>query len=247
VWYDGGRTYRGNCLKRFARHLFTIAAGLGLLLSLAACALWTRGYFAQDEWRWTSARVEHDVFDKGDAYVARRGRFVTSGRGGVALGQRIYWEAVDPGAAPANSQAVGFDHDAYDAVYPIYPENQRPQEGVQYTLLGFQVRTERESGPNRVPLKRDGQFVTDPHGGFVWLTPRIPLDTRERMIVVPLWAVAVGCAVPPAVWASRYNRRRRIAARRRRGDCLHCGYPLTRGGGHDRWPECGTSTEAAMA
>jgi hypothetical protein len=200
----------------------------------------------QDEWRWTGGRVEHDVFANGDVYLARRGRFLTSGRGGIALGQRISWEAVEHGAA-ADSPEVGFDHDCYSPAYPMYAENERPQSGVQHTLVGFQVRTELGPGPDRVPLRRDGHLVNAPDGDLVWLTPRIPLDTRETMIVLPLWAVAVACAVPPAIWACRYNLRRRASARRRRGDCLHCGYPLARGGGHERCPECGTATRVAMA
>jgi hypothetical protein len=74
--------------------------------------------------------------------------------------------------------------------------------------------------------------------------PRVPLDRREAVVVVPLWAVAVAGSVAPAAWLARHRRRHRTADRRARGACLQCGYDLRSGGGHDRCPECGVATAA---
>jgi hypothetical protein len=94
---------------------------------------------------------------------------------------------------------------------------------------------------------KDGIPVRGDDGRILMASPRVPLDDREAHVVVPLWAVMAVASVVPAAWLARHRRRRGAARRLERGECLHCGYPLRSGGGHDRCPECGRGATAATA
>jgi hypothetical protein len=57
---------------------------------------------------------------------------------------------------------------------------------------------------------------------------------NQRWVTIPLWAIAWLGAIVPAFALKRYLLRRR---RRRRGECLDCGYDLR--ASPERCPECG--------
>ncbi len=59
-------------------------------------------------------------------------------------------------------------------------------------------------------------------------------------VSLPLWAVALAAAAPPAGWLfSLLRKRRNRSARLRNGLCLDCGYDLR--GSPGRCPECGSA------
>src|SRR4051812_38668331 len=80
-------------MRRAARHFFMILAGMSLLLFVAVCALWVRGYFVMDEVAFmlrrqgpprTVVQDGHEVENEGE--LIERGLGMTSSRGRVALG-----------------------------------------------------------------------------------------------------------------------------------------------------------------
>ena len=72
--------------------------------------------------------------------------------------------------------------------------------------------------------------------GFQYLALGNSRAASHRMVIVPIWAVALATAVMPT-W--RLHQRRRLRLRSATGLCLTCGYDL-RGTPH-RCPECGAT------
>lgn len=74
-----------------------------------------------------------------------------------------------------------------------------------------------------------------------WDTTFDGADPPRRAVgaVVPFWAVAGLFAVLPSLWGRGALRRRRRAARVRRGLCAACGYDLR--GARGGCPECGSA------
>jgi hypothetical protein len=71
---------------------------------------------------------------------------------------------------------------------------------------------------------------------YYWFEVRqaAPRPTKAAwQLVVPLWAVLLPTAIPPAAWAWRWRRHRR-----RPGLCRSCGYDLR--ATPERCPECGS-------
>lgn len=66
---------------------------------------------------------------------------------------------------------------------------------------------------------------------------------NARLLLLPLWPIALVTAIPPTLWLRGRSRQRRVAWRRRNQQCVACGYDLRGGGG--TCPECGQQTMAS--
>src|SRR5688572_13300102 len=117
------------------------------------------------------------------------------------------------------------------------------------------ARNEWDERPTEQPERNwsYGEFVDDDEAvgttvlGFRYqrlVEEDTPSNSRwRRGIWVPCSFVAAAAALPPAFWAWRFHRSRRL---RRPGLCLKCGYDLT-GNLSGVCPECGTpSTKPAL-
>lgn len=73
-------------------------------------------------------------------------------------------------------------------------------------------------------------------------TLTLSADTNShQLLVIPYWPIVVLASLLPLWWSASLPAAIRRRLRRRRGQCLRCGYDLR--GGHDLCPECGSPTQ----
>lgn len=221
-------------VKRF----WTVLAFGSLIVALSAAALWVRGCFAQDEWRWTWTTPYPDLFTAGDSFHTHDMLYLTAGKGGLAIGKRAQWN--DPFEPTSRVELWSFDHDRYPAAYPISPPGNAPANGFQSTFVGFQFR--RETFDELNPIFHPGIKLDDHNGIFVAPKPRRSTILHESTITFPLWAVILVFGLPFGVW--QQNQRRRALRALRLGNrlCAECGYDLRSSA--NKCPECGVSPAA---
>ena len=185
-----------SLMRRLGGYIFSLLATVSLLLFLAVCVLWVRGYFVFDQIAVTDRRQGpprtvmedgHEVEEHGEQ--VERAVAVTSGRGRVALGFERSTEI-------QSENPEGFSWDQARPSGPI-----PPQGDGWLNRLGFDF----------VMLYRDfdpGQSSTTVGA------------------VVPSWSAALLTAVLPTIMFARLRKRRLVRRRLASGQCAHCGYDL---------------------
>ena len=208
-------------MRRLARHLFTLAAAVSLLMCAAVCVMWARsngawgdagpsggaGQPKADAVGWTTVRA-----DAGE--TSHRFTGVISFDGGLWLEDtREAYRDLVPLAwvfvGPSPGSRFGYRDDLYPrfALFPV--------AGMVRPLPGFRHATE---------------VVTRP-----------TLRGAHRGTRIPYWALAVAIALLPLAWNRRLRGGRRRARRLGRNRCPACDYDLR--ASPERCPECGATPD----
>ena len=146
----------------------------------------------------------------------------------------VCWDGVFAGggvhflvAESTNGQvALGWETDASEAVSRAL-RRRKPGAQTAPTGMGFRLSSRCRHGALGF-----GWDAYDRMHLFV-VSDGTPAATRERVVVMPHWFVALAFSVPPGIAVARRVRRRR----RPPGLCSACGYDLRATPG--RCPECG--------
>jgi hypothetical protein len=207
------------------RRLLNLLTILSLLLCVMFSALWLRSYWVRDIYSWERNNMHSLADESGDLsakppsrprepYLFRDVSELTCARGGA----RLRWERVELHAfSGVPWPAPGFTHEDRPIV-GTYPSAARPLPTgtwLDWSCAGFEaVAAEQGQRPAATELLR------------TWW--------KERSVTVPLWAITVVTALPPA-----WHLARRARHRRRTTDtpCPSCGYDLR--ATPERCPECG--------
>jgi hypothetical protein len=194
------------------RRVLNLVTALSLLLCVAVCALWVRGYFVADALSWR--RLSTEGMD-----VSQWVGSAHSGLGTIAVAAVTRTEPLAVGAGSA---------------VPV----QKPKR--------FYWLTRRPPLRPAAPAELRGfrSPVLDVVAGSPALSPGVSRSSAWS-VSAPCWVPALALAVPPAVWAARFPRRRLQSRRRRLGLCPSCGYDLRATPG--RCPECGTVSSGRPA
>src|SRR4051794_16906311 len=192
------------------RKLFTFAAGVSALLCVGVCVLWVRSYRVNDVDGW--------YINHWDGLAGKtRAWGICSDSGGLAF--FALNRSFSPGPDPA--RAIEFKgHN---------PELSEP---------GFS-----QTRPCGYPYMRDHRGWGRFGFGLFWGDRPTSYGEYDRtvrndhFIVLPDWFVASMCAMLPVWQVASSVRSRRVAAARRAGLCVACGYDLR--ATPDRCPECG--------
>ena len=203
-------------MRRLARGLFTFSAGVSMVLCVAACVLWVWSYWMLGQWAYVDGGdVGHGTELSMDGAL---------GRGKVLFQyQRSAWDRSvvvngfvrrEPPTGPRGLTGAWYRTES--------GEWTRHFKGLQ--ALWFNYATELEPSSTD-----DSSAFLLPKGQRVSLTRRVNLG-------FPLWSVVAATALLPAVWLLRAQSRRN---RRRRQQCVNCGYDLR--ASPKRCPECGTA------
>ena len=206
-------------MRRLARHLFTLAAAVSLLMCAAVCVMWARsngawgdagpsggaGRPTPDAVGWTTVR-------SGQTQLSHGFTGVISFDGGVWI-EDTRETYLNPATiarlrvAPRGGSRFGYRDDLYPrfALFPV--------AGMVRPLPGFRHATEVVRQPD--------------------------LRGAHRGTRIPYWALAVATALLPLAWNRRLRRDRRRARRLGRNRCPACDYDLR--ASPERCPECGAT------
>lgn len=202
------------------RQIFNFAAVVSLVLCLLCGCVWVRSRFVSDSIEWTA------VQRKGPNIITRTFLVRVRDTGERSSIRFIQKEVIAGGIDPLSMDDV-------------WREKSR-EAGLKY------------SSPSWTDVElRDGNTVWDRLGFYtnsVSVVQRVHgrmnhTIARAQTTAVPLWALPVAASVVPIVWTTFELRRR--GSRRRRGQCIHCGYDLR--ASPDRCPECGMATAKAAS
>lgn len=195
--------------------LLTFLSALSLLLCVASALLWVRSHIINDTFWW--GRVSHNPDGQDSVMLYIRcdwGGFCVARTGG-----HYPKEFLD--AHPNNRSPEGPFRGrrswSASAVYPY--QGRRAGAPVAFRVAGFELTTGLR------PNSKD------------------PFRRHTAAMVVPIWALTVLTALPPAVSLVRRLRRRPLPAGTR--PCPRCNYDLR--ATPDRCPECGTPAGSKKA
>jgi hypothetical protein len=196
-------------MRRLARHLFTFAAALSLLLFVAACVLWVRSHWIYVRWDTYHRSTTHVQRGQARLVCSSSDRWVTVAAGGMQL-RSTSAETSQPFGQPGT-----WDRSEWKLSGGTYPLSRFKPPGLKLAIIcvGFQCVIADYRGPDAL-------------GG--------PMIYKELSVTLPFWFVALMTAVLPVLWFRSSRRRRRV---RRDGLCPNCSYDLR--ASPDRCPECG--------
>jgi hypothetical protein len=198
-------------VNRLLRILFHTATALCLLLCLAALALWIRSHFVTDQFYTHS--FDDERRNNNDITTWRQTLYQSAG-GRLEIGQFLQagdrWQPGHNKTYREVMETLARGNEFYVAT----PAGRRPKYAI------FREGEGSQWGPIRSWAYEGSKTV-----GF-----------DSRALSVPHWTLALILALPPAIWAGLYLRRRR---RHKAGLCPACGYDLR--ATPDRCPECGAT------
>ena len=188
--------------------LLTFLSALSLLLCVASAVLWVRSHIISDQF-W-SGRVDDRPDGQDDVSV-----YMLCDWGGLCILRTGHHYPQDFLKAHPNNRSPAGPYKGRrswgaSAVYPY--QGGRPGAPVAFRFAGFELTTGLR--PN----------------------PKDPFRRHTAAMVVPIWALTLLTALPPAVFLVRRLRRRPLPAGAR--PCPRCNYDLR--ATPDRCPECGT-------
>jgi hypothetical protein len=209
-------------MRRLARHLFTFASVLSLLLCVAVCVMWVRSDGTSD------SLVRNGRDDQTYGFCAIR-----TARGGV---EAEYVITLDKTGAYDN----GGDWEPWEVKgWRLVSSAEAPELRTRWSRPWRKVDLDGDvlsSYPFDWP---DITRMEDPAYFYTAREEDTAFANVARRLVVRSWVLATAFAVLPAVRAisaaySAFRRRRRISRNR----CPACGYDLR--ASPERCPECGT-------
>ena len=213
-------------MRRFGRHLFTLATALSLLLCMAVGVLWVRGSRGIDALRARHVRAPHP-------YASRSLAFKACSHSGMLTFELL---RVDVGAATLGRLPAA-QLERFRARNPVG--------------LSCEVGHRAASDPEIVGGGLVVDMFTFPVRRFSarhWVDPRAaaaigPGGRREMWtLAVPHWLPLTLLAVMPALRLIQFGKARRAARAARDGRCTVCNYDLR--ATPQRCPECGTAARA---
>jgi len=194
-----------------ARRLLNFVTFLSLVVCVAAGALWVRSYRVEEEFEWGAVRGEERVGYSAKSYV-----------GGVHVARCVETGLFrHPNGYRRTAVAYDEGPEEGDGLPPHWADAY-PVTDTWFDRWGFSAA-----------------HGTMPHFGLM-TGPGDLGSTRVAVLVVPHWFLLALAALPAAVRAPGWVRRR---GRARRGRCAACGYDLRATPG--RCPECGAIFGAA--
>ena len=208
-------------MRRLARRLLTLCTALSLVLCVAACALWAGSYWVLGQWGYSDGGdVDRGTELKLDGAL---------GRGKVLFQyQRSTWDRDAVVNGFTRREGPGAPRGFQRWFHRVRGGEWSPAfSGLRALWFNFATELERSS--------------TDASSAFLLPKGQRRSVTRRVKLGFPLWAVVMATAPLPAWRLLRAQVRRN---RRRRQQCVNCGYDLRASSG--RCPECGTARRQRM-